>query len=304
MPVPGDIFDVLCYGTISVDIITRLPHLPQPRREVSATAEYTALGGEALSVAIALATWGLRVLLAGNVIGTDAKGQTIMDALCRYLTLDSRYVRQRANVNTPFQHFLVTPDGERSRITYWFEQSPQTVLTRHMMSKAALLSIDANGGLERDQAAAVARGLGLPVVSSDAIWPQFALSGLSDVIVTSRSWLQFNFPGVYEYDHALDLQARGAGVVIVTDGPRPVLVVRADGSAFGVEPYPVRNPTDTSDAGSFFKAGLIYGWNQPGWTLEQKVRFACAAGALSCQREGAASQPPTLAEVQALVAAG
>ena len=49
---------------------------------------------------------------------------------------------------------------------------------------------------------------------------------LSNVVIISRAWLQTNFPGVYEYDHILELQAQGAGIIMVTDGARPVLVVR------------------------------------------------------------------------------
>ena len=56
--VGGMIYDVLCYGTISMDNITRLDHLPTPRREAVAAFEYNAFGGEALQVAISLATWG------------------------------------------------------------------------------------------------------------------------------------------------------------------------------------------------------------------------------------------------------
>ena len=57
----GDaLYDVLCYGTISLDNITRLDHLPNPRRDAVARSEYNEVGGEALQVAIPLAIWGLR----------------------------------------------------------------------------------------------------------------------------------------------------------------------------------------------------------------------------------------------------
>lgn len=301
MPAGDDMFDVLCYGTISVDNVTRLPYLPSPKRDAPAIAEYDDLGGEAVQVAIPLATWGLRVLIVGNVIGTDRKATMIMQELGRHPRIDTRYIRQHENVITPFSRILVTPDGERSRIAYWYEDTPKLELTPQMMRQARLLSVDAYGRDERDRAAAVARSLGRPVITADAIWPQYPLASLSDVVIISRAWLQSNFPGAYEYDHALELQAQGAGVVIITDGVRPVLVVRADGSAFGVEPYEVPNVVDTSGAGNLFKAGIIYGWLQAEWPLERKVKFACAAAGLYCQRQRPCSQSPTLAEIAALM---
>lgn len=303
MPDDNDLYDVLCYGTISVENVTHLPFLPTPRRDAPAQADCDELGGEAANVAVALAAWGLRVLLVGNVIGADRKGEFIFEALKRHPAIDTRYLRQQADVVTPFSRILVTPDGERSRIAYWYDQTPKVELTAEMMRQANLLSVDAYGHEERDRAAEVARSLGKTIISADAIWPQYPLAGLSDAIVISKIWLQTNFPAVFDYDHSLELQAQGAGVVTITDGARPVLVVRADGSAFGVEPYEIAGATDTSGAGDLFKAGLIYGWLQPDWPLELRVKFACGAAGLGCSRGRTKDAPPTVAEISALLRA-
>lgn len=294
-------FDVLCYGTISVDNITYVPHQPSPKRDAAAVYEYDELGGEAVQVAIPLASWGLRVLIAGNVIGEDRKGQFILEQLARHPNIDTRYVKQNANVVTPFSRILVTPDGERSRIAYGYDQTPKVDMHDGMMRQARLLSVDAYGRSERDQAAMVARGLGKTVITADAIWPQYPLASLSHVVIISNVWLQATFPGVFDYDHALELQEQGAGVIIITDGANPVLVVRADGSMFGVEPYHVADVVDTSGAGNMFKAALIYGWQQEDWPLEYKVQFACAAAGLYCQRPSGSAASPTLAEILALM---
>jgi sugar/nucleoside kinase (ribokinase family) len=301
MPDVEEVFDVLCYGKISIDNITRVPFLPTPKRDAVAKAEYNSLGGEALTVATALSVWGVRVLVMGNLIGTDWKGEFIMRELVPYENLDVRYIRQHENVPTPFVRVLVTPDGERSRISYWHDDTPKVELTPDIMRRTKILSVDAYGRGERDRAARVARDLNATVISADAIWPQYPLASLSDVIVISRAWLQTNFPGVYEYDHILDLQAQGAGIIIVTDGPRPVLVVRADGSAFGVEPYYVPDAIECSGAGNLFKAGIIYGWMHEDWPLEQKVRFACAAAGAGCRRDAVSARPPALQEISDLM---
>ena len=296
-------YDVLCYGTISMDNITRLDRLPNPRRDAVATFEHNEVGGEALQVAITLATWGLRVRLVGNVIGTDWKGQLIEQELARYPTIDTRYIQCKPGAVTPFSRILVTPDGERSRIAYWFDDAPKVELTEAILGQARLLSMDAYGMQERNRAAEVARALGKPVVSADAISPANPLAGLSDVIVISGAWLLAHYPGVFEYDHALELQEHGAGAIIITDGPRPVLVVRPDGSPFGVEPYQIPDIVDTSGAGNLFKAGIIFGWLQPEWTLEYQVKFACAAAGLYCRRQRGGDPPPSLDEIADLMRA-
>ena len=303
MPDDSDLYDVLCYGTISVENVTHLPYLPTPRRDAPAQSDCDELGGEAANVAVALAAWGLRVLLVGNVIGTDRKGDFILEELKRYPSIDTRYLRRQPDAVTPFSRILVTPDGDRSRIAYWYDQTPKVELTVEMMRQARLLSVDAYGHGERDRAAEVARALGKAVISADAIWPEYPLASLSDVVVISKVWLQTNFPIVFDYDHSLDLQAQGTGVVIITDGARPVLVVRGDSSAFGVEPYEIAGVVDTSGAGDVFKAGIIYGWLQADWPLELKVQFACGAAGLNCGRDRTKDPPPSLAEIGALIRA-
>jgi sulfofructose kinase len=298
----GDaLYDVLCYGTISLDNITHLDHLPNPRRDAVARSEYNEVGGEALQVAIPLAIWGLRVVVVGNVIGADWKSRFITEKLARYPAIDTRYLQCRDDVVTPFARVLVTPDGERSRVTYWHDATPKVALDETMMGQARLLSVDAYGGTEREHAATVARALNKPIISADAIGRDSALASLSDAVIISSAWLKVNYPDVYEYDHALDLQTDGAGAIIITDGPRPVLVVRADGSAFGIEPYEMAPVFDTSGAGNLFKAGLIYGWLQADWPLEQKVKFACAAAGLYCRRRCGDDPPPSLADIAALM---
>ncbi|MCO5242577.1 MAG: carbohydrate kinase family protein [Anaerolineae bacterium] len=271
-------FDVICYGTISADNIVYVPYVPTPRRDSQVQAEFSRLGGEAATVARVLSTWGLRVAVVGNILGDDRWGNFIRQELASYSGIDTRYVTSRPDVRTPFCRIMVTPDGERSILGYWFDDTPKCRLDEELMSKARLLSVDVYGQSERDDAARLARSLGRTVVSADAIWPNYPLAGLSDIIVISRDFLTGYFPGVYIYDHALELQAAGAGSVVVTHGQKPVLVVDEHGRPSTVEPFPVR-AVDTTGAGDVFKAAVIYGHLQ-GWDLVRATRFACAASAL------------------------
>jgi sugar/nucleoside kinase (ribokinase family) len=193
---------------------------------------------------------------------------------------------------------LVTPDGERSILGYWFDDAPKTPLTDEMMASARLLSVDVYGKDERDKAARVARQLGKPVVSADAIWPNYPLAMMSDIIVISRDFLHRYFPGVYIYDHVLDLQEAGAGEIIVTQGKEPVLAVDRNGRPYTVNTFPAR-AQDTTGAGDVFKAAVIYGYLQ-GWDLRTFTRFACAAASLHIASPRGLSLVPDLKEVRRL----
>ncbi|MEA3337161.1 MAG: carbohydrate kinase family protein [Chloroflexota bacterium] len=288
-------FDVLCYGTISADNLIYVPYLPNPRRDSHVQQEMRRLGGEALVVAEVLSRWGLRVAVVGNAIGKDFWGHFIVDQLAAFPGVDTRYLVQRADVQTPFCRILVTPDGERSILGYWFDEAPKSSLTEEMMKKARLLSVDVYGKAERDQAAMIARRLGRPVVSADAIWPDYPLAGLSDLIVISRDFLNRYFPGVYTYDHVLDLQRAGAGEIVVTQGKNPVLAVDCDSRPHTVEPYHVRT-VDTTGAGDVFKAAEIYGRLQD-WDLIKATQFSCAAASLFISAPRGGDRTPDLRQV-------
>lgn len=288
-------FDVLCYGTISADDLIYVPYLPTPRRDSQVQQDFQRLGGEAATVARVLSTWGLRVAIVGNAIGEDKWGRYIRQQLDALPGVDTCYLVQRAEVRTPFCRILVTPDGERSILGYWFDEAPKTALTEEMMRRARLLSVDVYGKSERDDAARIARRLGRPVVSADAIWPNYPLASLSDLIVISRDFLVGYFPGVYIYDHALELQKTGAGSIIITHGQKPVLAVDRHGRPSYVEPYAVI-AVDTTGAGDVFKAAAIYGHLQ-GWDLVSATRFACAAASLYIAQPRGQDQVPDLNRV-------
>ena len=60
---------------------------------------------------------------------------------------------------------------------------------------------------------------------------------------------------------------------------------------------------DTTGAGDVFRGGFIYGTLQ-GWPIEQVLRFANAAAAVSCTRLGALAGIPSLADVETQLAVG
>lgn len=98
------------------------------------------------------------------------------------------------------------------------------------------------------------------------------------------------------------LLAMGAGSVIVTLGEKGALLHAKDVSQIvpAVNAGPV---VETTGAGDAFNGGLAAALSR-GVPPLQAVRFACAVAGISVTRPGTAPSMPSLAEVEALLAAG
>ncbi len=276
--------DVFCYGELGVDNIIRLPHLPTPEQAAFPHADTYHIGGAAANTAVWLAGWGVSVGLAGNVIGRDEYGRSLLEWLGRYPALDLRRVEARDDVATPFCRILVTPDAERSILVYGYPQIAKTDLTADMLNGACYVALDLYGGGERLAAAQVARAAGARTVVGDVVSLDHPILPLTSIATNSAAYVRERFPGVDVIQHARRLQAVSGGIVVTTDGPRAVHILDRDGHLFHVQP-PAVEAVDATGAGDAFRAGLIYGLLKR-WPLPQCACWATAAGALKVMRVG------------------
>lgn len=125
----------------------------------------------------------------------------------------------------------------------------------------------------------------------------------ADVVRASTDDLMVLAPGRDAVSAAIGLLAEGVGVVVVTDGARPVRVVTADTEPLLV-PVPVGPIVDTVGAGDAFGGGFLAWWIERGLgrdavgdpgLLVAATRFAIRVAALTCARTGA--DPPSLSEL-------
>jgi fructokinase len=101
-------------------------------------------------------------------------------------------------------------------------------------------------------------------------------------------------------DVALDwVEHYGLGMVVVTLGPGGGVAVMPDGEVVRAPGYPTQ-VVDTVGAGDTFMAGFLDGYVQQGLGVQSSLRRGAAAASIVCSRRGA--QPPTAAEVDALIA--
>jgi sugar/nucleoside kinase (ribokinase family) len=290
--------EVFCYGEIGVDNIIQADGLPSPENAVFPKSDSYHLGGAAANTAVWLAALGVNVKLSGNVIGQDVYGDMIVEKLMRYPIIDRSLVEQRQGVTTPFTRAVVTPDGERSFLIFWYPQAPKVLLTKEMLDGARFLALDLYGGQERLAAAQLGFEAGLSTAIGDVIWPEHPALPFTSIATNSGPFIRQNFPGVDVRQHARRLQSISKGIVITTDGPNQVHAIDAQGRGFTIDP-PVVAAVDATGAGDAFRSGLLYGLSR-GPDLPQSLCWAVASGSLKVRSLGAATTMPDIKEIEAL----
>ena len=290
--------DVLCYGEIGIDNIIQTDGLPSPENAVFPTSDSYHGGGAAANTAVWLAHLGVKVKLTGNVIGDDDYGTSILERLRRHPNIDLSLVEQREGVTTPFTRALVTPDGERSFLIFWYPQAPKIQLTKEMLEGVKYLALDLYGGPERLATAKLAFENGVSTAIGDVIWPEHPALPFASIATNSGPFIRQHFPGVDLRQHARKLQSISNGIVITTDGPGMVHALDAQGKGWTIRP-PETRAIDATGAGDAFRAGLLYGLLH-GFDLPRSLCLGIATGSLKVRSLGAATSLPDFREIETL----
>ncbi len=281
-------------GSINIDDVFRVPHLPQPGETLAATGSQTNLGGKGANQSAAAALFGADVRHVGAV-GPD--GDAVLEELRSY-GVD---VAQVARLGVPTGRALITVDaaGENMIVLY---PGANVALESHVVA-AAMAEAEAgdilllqNETLHQPLAARLARAAGLRVFYSAAPFDAAAVRA----VLPHVSVLLCN-----EIEAGQLAEAMGCAV---TDLPVPALVVTR--GARGVEWHEpgqdgvLRVPgrkvevVDTTGAGDCLAGTLAAALDQ-GLRLDAALRAANAAATLACTKPGAAASYATAEEVRA-----
>ncbi|MDZ4096534.1 MAG: ribokinase [Paracoccaceae bacterium] len=278
-------------GSINIDHIYRVPHLPAPGETLAATSYAVGLGGKGANQSVAAARGGARTFHIGAV---GAEGGWTCRALVDF-GVDVTHVAQRS---TPTGHAIINvdPKAENSIVLY-----PGANLTLTDADIAAALAGAVKGDtllLQNETsgqavAARLAAKKAMRVIYSAAPFDLAAVKAvLADVSLLvmnegEAQALRNGLGGLPQVD------------VVVTRGAQGADWISVGGDPIHVSAFPV-SPVDTTGAGDCF-LGTMAAALDAGISRTQAMRRAAAAAALQVTRQGASPAMPTAAEVDAFL---
>lgn len=281
-------------GSINIDNVYRLPHLPKAGETIGATDFHQGLGGKGANMSVAIARAAARATHIGAV-GVD--GKWTAERLLEY-GVDTRHVAVLAGQATGHANISVAAGGENQIVLF---PGANREITEDMIGAALsdaaagdilVLQNETNGQLF---AAKMAKQLGLRVVYAAA---PFDVQAVADVLPFT-DMLVLN---AIEADQLVaaerrDLTELGVASIVVTlgaDGSKWLDV--SAGSETHIPAIPV-TVVDTTGAGDTFTGYLIAALDR-GMPMLQALSLATQAGALMVTRVGTADVIPDLKDIE------
>lgn len=308
---PGRIPKVVVVGNTHVDIVIRCNQVPSPGQSVAGSMlSYTATGPGPNQAAEA-ALCGCQVHLISKV-GGDPFAEMVKASLAEF-DINTDFVRAVEAKNTGVVVTMVDAKGENADLTYAGANTalqPQDIdEAEQVISEADICLI--HGQLPQDAVAAAircAKVRGIKVILNP-VRPIEQLGQENNALPADYFSADILIPNLYEAAniadqsdaniHAAkligsDLVARGADSVVITMSRRGCMVVDRNGAdhipAFEVD------LVDQTGRGDAF-AGALAACCAVGDDLRKAVKFASAAGALTCTKFGALEALPSKAEI-------
>jgi len=298
---------IVVVGSSNTDMIIKLDRIPRPGETILGGEFVTAAGGKGANQAVAAARAGGRVSFIARV-GQDVFGDQAVAGFVKD-RIDVEHVARDKAAPSGVALIFVARDGENSIAVASGANgrlSPADVKkARKLIASAAVLVMQLETPLATVQAAAeTAAKAGVSVILNPA-----PAQPLSDELLRLVSILTPNeteaelLTGIKVGDEvsagqAADLLfARGVRTVVITLGQRGAFVAR-EGLRKLIAGFPMQ-AVDTTAAGDVFNGVLAVALAE-GQKLEQAVRFANAAAAISVTRMGAQPSAPKRKEIDQL----
>ena len=292
--------DVIGIGENSVDLVYRVTQFAGAGQKVRATGCRRLLGGQVATTLCTCAALGLETRYVGT-FGTDDHGRLIRSEL-EQRGVDTSHAHVRY---APNRHAVILVDdhtGERTVV--WQRDSSLALrpddLAHEAMAGARVLHVDNVDEETAIAAARLGREAGMIVTTDiDQVTERTAELVAAATFPVLAERVPQALTGERDTPTALRvLRQRHEGMLCVTLGPRGAMLMVGkelhEAPAFEVAAI------DTTGAGDVFRGALIYSLLR-GDRPDVMLRFANAAAALSCTREGAIGGIPGLQEIEQLL---
>jgi len=303
--------DVVCIASWNADLVSRVARPIARGETVLARSFEISPGGKGSNAAVACARQGARTALVAR-IGRDEFGAMAL-ALWAREGLDATHVEQTDGERSGVAQILVYDDGDNS-----IAVAPgagaglgaaQIEAARAMLAASRVTMASCEVPLDAALSAfRIARAAGVTTLLNPAPAQPLPdeLIRLADVLTPNETELRTLAGVTAEASPERAAQAllgRGARAVIVTLGAQGCRLWRRDGAAVQLPGWRMPEVVDTIGAGDTFTGALAAALAR-GEALEEAMRWANAAAALSVTGRGAIGGMPSHAQVQALLEPG
>ncbi len=283
-------------GSINIDHVYRVPHLPRAG-ETQASLDYTqTLGGKGANQSVAALRAGARVVHIGAIGASDGWTAAQLSAL----GIDLGSV---ARVDAPTGHAIIAvdPAGENTILIHPGanrQQDAEAIEAALAGSQSGDILLLQNETSHQVEAAQLARDKHLRVFYSAA---PFEIEALRAVLphVTHLLVNEVEAEALCR-EMGMRLEDLPVEGVIVTRGAEGAEWIEPGGAPVRVEAVEV-DPVDTTGAGDCFAGALVAALDD-GMSSEQALRYAAAAAAIQVTRSGTSAAMPDRGEVEALLA--
>ncbi len=278
-------------GSVNIDHVYRVPHLPEAGETLAATSFHSGLGGKGANQSIAVARAGGQVFHIG-AIGAD--GGWLADQMAA-AGADTRYL---SVIDVPTGHAIINVDDAAENVIVLFTGANRA-LSKVMINEALtdasagdwlLLQNETNLGV---YAAKAAKAKGLRVAYAAAPFDAEAAAAM----LPFTDLLAVNDIEAAQLSAALGVSAADLPVaqVLITRGADGATLQSGD-TEISVDSFKV-DPVDTTGAGDtflgFFLAALDLGRGD-----KDALTFASAASAIQVTKPGAAAAIPDASAVE------
>lgn len=266
-------------------------------------AQYFLPGGETGTAATVLSSLGVSVRMDGTHIGTEVA--PMLREFYRYKNVDLSlltflmdtpgvmdYVVIAGLVRSPMGRFqTLFSDGSR----WW------NIPREEDLQGCKVAAIDPFFREESDKVAQLCIQLGIPYVTIDSPHDTF-LHQHAAINVVSGECLHNHYQSRSPEEIMPLMQETANGLTIITSGGGEMLYGRKGQEIQRMKPFSVEVKS-TLGAGDTYKAGCVYALLHS-MSDEDTVRFASACSGIAISRFPLPLNPPTLKEVNALIAKG
>jgi ribokinase len=289
---------VTVFGSINMDVVLRVAHLPVPGETLAARSIDYLPGGKGANQAVASARYGAATRMIG-AIGDDAHGTTLRD----FLNGTGVDVGQIVQVAGPTgTAFVSVADSGENQIVIVAGANAQAETASPGSEGVALAQLELPlEAVTAFMAAARRAGLFTMLNAAPAVAGAEAMFPDVDLLVVNETELGFYIGRTLPDDPAeiataaRDLLSRDGQHIVVTLGAEGALCVGAD-RVLAIPAQKVAAVVDTTGAGDCF-CGVLAACLSECVTLEEALQVATKAAAISVQRAGAAASMPTRAEI-------